>query len=259
MKKSMIAVLAGLVSAATFAASYNDVMISFTKPAEAKYKDGSNALPGECYAVVWMPVVDGHPEFAGINADGTGAGDGKVVMIACLDDVDNVVFRLPGDYVVPGDTVTVGELYAMSGAWGVYLLDTRRYPVDGNGVIQTDGTPEVGFGKTKIVNGAGDAGEASGYIVSVSAGESLVAGDSAKTPANASGLAIQAIKLDGDVVKITVSGSLSCLQYMLQSGNEPNNLLPPSDGAAQYGNTDGVMTILTPKTPGAKFFQVKSK
>ena len=47
--------------------------------------------------------------------------------------------------------------------------------------------------------------------------------------------------------------------YELKSGDEPNALESPEDGKAQYGNTDGEMLIITPKMPGAQFFQVNRK
>ena len=56
-----------------------------------------------------------------------------------------------------------------------------------------------------------------------------------------------------------MSGSLSCLQYGLQSGDKPDNLSEAADGKTQYGNDNGEMIIVTPKKPGAQFFKVNRK
>ena len=54
MKKSMIAIFAGLMSAATFAASPDDVVLAFSTRGPDKYADNSPVVNGEYYAVVWM-------------------------------------------------------------------------------------------------------------------------------------------------------------------------------------------------------------
>ena len=254
MKKSMIAILAGLVSAVALAASPNDVVLAFSTPGPDTYKDGATVVDGECYAVVW--TRDG-ATFAGIDANGKAIGeDSKVVLKAALakdGKCPSVVFRIPADYVVDG--VTVGDLTATDGTWSVYLLDTRRFVADENGVITSE-LASVGGGNA--VSDYGFAGSAAN-LGSADASSAVAAATQSGVPADASDLVISDIKFVGDNVQITVTGSLSSLAYELKSGDEPNALESPEDGKAQYGNTDGEMLIITPKMPGAQFFQVNRK
>lgn len=254
MKKSMIAILAGLVSAATFAASPNDVVLAFSTPGPDTYKDGTTVVDGECYAVVW--TRDG-ATFAGIDANGKAIGeDNKVVLKAALakdGKCPSVVFRIPADYVVDG--VTVRDLTATDGTWSVYLLDTRRFVADENGIITSE-LASVGGGNA--VSDYGLAGSAAN-LGSATAGSAVAAATQSEVPAGASDLVVSDIKFVGDNVHITVTGSLSSLAYELKSGDEPSALASPEDGKAQYGKTDGEMLIITPKKPGAQFFQVNRK
>ena len=250
----MIAILAGLVSAATFAASPNDVVLAFSTPGPDTYKDGATVVDGECYAVVW--TKDG-ATFAGIDANGKAIGeDNKVVLKAALakdGKCPSVVFRIPADYVVDG--VTVGDLTATDGTWSVYLLVTRRFVADENGVITSE---LASVGGSNDVSDYGLAGSASN-LGSATAGSAVAAATQSEVPAGASGLVVSDIKFVGDNVHIIVTGSLSSLAYELKSGDEPNALASPEDGKAQYGKTDGEMLIITPKKPGAQFFQVNRK
>lgn len=255
MKKSVIAVFAGLMSAVAFAADVDDVLVSFTKPSDATYKDDTPVLSGECYAVVWSSDAKNS---VALNSDGTAVGDDKVVMITPLDGITDVVFRLPGDYTVPGDTVKIKDL-AGRGVWRVYLLDTRRYPEDEDGVIQTDAKPEVGFAKTGLVRGLNLASTTSGQIGSAVGVDGVSTTVDASIPEAAWNLRIKDIQLVDGFVHIKVLGSLRSLAYELKSGSEPDNLKSPSDGRAQYGTASGEMTIIAPKTSDAQFFQVNRK
>ena len=253
MKKSMIAILAGLVSAATFAASPDDVVLAFSTPGPDTYKDGTTVVDDEYYAVVWTRTGS---TFAGIDANGKAIGeDSKVVLKAALakdGKCPSVVFRLPADYMV--DDSTIAALKG-SGTWSVYLLDTRRFVADENGVITSE-LASVGGGNA--VSDYGFAGFAEN-LGSAAASSAVAAATQSAVPAGASDLVISDIKFVGDNVQITVTGSLSGLAYELKSGDEPNALASPEDGKAQYGKTDGEMLIITPKMPGAQFFQVNRK
>ena len=254
MKKSMIAVFAGLMSAATFAAGYGDVILAFSTPGPDTYKDGTTAVvDGEYYAVVW--TANG-AEFAGIDANGKAIGESsKVVLKAPLakdGKCPSVVFRLPADYEVDG--VKIGDMSA-SGTWSVYLLDTRRFVADEDGVI----TAEVAsVGGSNAVVGYGLAGSAVN-MGSAASGVAVTAADQSAAPAEAKNLRIKDIKFVGDNVHIIVLGSLSSLAYELKAGSEPDALESPADGKAQYGKDSGEMLIVTPKVPGKQFFQVNRK
>ena len=252
MKKSMIAVIAGLVSAAAFAASPNDVVLAFSTPGPDTYADGRTACDGEYYAVVW--TAEGKT-FAGIDANGKAVGeDSKVVLKAALakdGKCPSVVFRLPADYMVDGTTI---ESLAGNGTWSVYLLDTRKFAVDEEGVIKDGEVASLG----NTVGGYGLAGSAAN-LGSAAASSAVAATTASAAPEGASDLKIKDITFVGDNVHITVTGSLSSLAYQLKSGDTPNDLNDPEDGKAQYGNDGGELLIVTPKKPGAQFFQVNRK
>ena len=252
MKKSLVAVFAGLMSAAAFA-GMNNVLVSFSTVGPDKYADGTTVVDGECYALVWTPTGSA---CAGINADGTAAGDSKVAIAA----------PVAKDGKCPPVTFQIDEDYAKAnfpdGTWGVYMLDTRRFKTDADGVIIKDenGNAEVASVGGKIVNGFGAVQTLSNAkMVSASASGSVNAATASVAPANAADLKINDIKFIGNNVYIYVSGSLSCLQYGLQSGDKPDNMSEAEDGKAQYGNDNGDMIIVTPKKPGAQFFKVNRK
>ena len=254
MKKSMIAVFAGLMSVAAFAAINDTVIVSFSTPGPDRYADGSEVLPGEVYALVWTPAGK---EFEGINADGTAVGDSKVALLAPVAEggrCPNVNFQVDSAWVT---TITEKK----EGTWSVYLLDTRKYPTvkdeDGNDVVDKTGTPTVG-GAT--VNGYGAVAALSGVSMASGAASGAVAVTTGSaTPGAASNLKVKDIKFVGDKVFIYVKGSLACLQYELKSGDEPGALAAPADGRAQYGTGDDNMVIIRQKKPGAQFFQVNCK
>ena len=54
MKKSVIAVFAGLAATAAFA-GMNNVLVSFSTVGPDCYADGATVLDGECSALVWTP------------------------------------------------------------------------------------------------------------------------------------------------------------------------------------------------------------
>ena len=254
MKKSMVAVIAGLVSAAVFADVSDIVTVSFSTPGPDRYADGEQVLDNECYALVWTPEG---AEFAGINADGTAVAPSKVALkaaVAAGGKCPNVNFQIDSAYI---KAVTEDK----AGTWGVYLLDTRKYATDENGVVLTDaaGKKIVESVGGKAVNGYGSVATLTGGDMSSGAASGAVSVTSASaTPAGASNLKINDIKFVGDNVYLYVSGSLSCLQYGVQAGDKPNEL-SAADDKVQYGNDSGEMIIIRPKKPGAQFFKVNRK
>ncbi len=253
MKKSVIAGFACLMSAAVFA-GMNNILVTFSTPGPDAYADGTLVLDNECYALVWTPSGS---TFAGINADGTAAGDSKVVIAAPVAKnhrCPSITYQIDSDYAADNGYT--------NGTWGVYLLDTRRYKADENGVILTDekgnkivdsvgGSTVNGYGEVKTLSNAQMASDAAGSAVSVST--------TSAAPASAGNLKINDIKFIGDNVYIYVTGSLSCMSYELKAGDSPESLAAPADGKAQYGADEGEMIIITPKKPGAQFFRVNRK
>ena len=254
MKKSVIAGFACLMSAATFAGMDN-ILVTFSTPGPDAYADGTLVLDGECYALVWTRSGS---TFAGINADGTAVGDDSKVVIAAPvaknHRCPSITYQIDSDYAA--------EKGYTNGTWGVYLLDTRRYKADANGVILTDangnkivdsvgGSTVNGYGEVKTLSSTKMASDAAGSAVSVST--------TSAAPTSAANLKINDIKFIGDNVYLYVTGSLSCMSYELKAGDAPNSLAAPADGKAQYGADEGEMIIVTPKKPGAQFFRVNRK
>ena len=255
MKKSMIAVFAGLMSAAALADVTSDVTISFSTPGKDRYADNEVVCPGECYALVWTPKGS---EFTGFNADGSVIPPSKMGVVGKFAEDG----RCP-DVSLQVDSAWVYEITkGTEGTWSVYLLDTRRYPTvkdaDGNDIVDTSATPTVGdytkvngYGKVATLSGSDFTTGSAAGSVSVTTGSAL--------PPNASDLKVTGIDVDGDNVFIRVTGSLSCLQYQLKSGTTPNDLAAPADGSTQYGADKGEMVIIRKKKSGAQFFQVNRK
>lgn len=245
MKKSVIAVIAGLASAAAFAGMGN-IVVSFSTIGPDKYADGTTVRDGEVYALVWTPSGS---EFAGINADGTAAGDSQVVMKAAKAKNGKcpfIAFQIPeeaaSDY--PG------------GTWGVYLLDTRKYAADEYGVIDTTSEPTVG--DASVVNGYGAVTTFNNAAMANGSGSAAANAATVSTvPALGQDLKVTNISFDGDNVVLEVTGSLSCLRYGLKSGSDVNSL--EEGDKIQYGKDNGKMTIYAPKKSGAQFFQVNRK
>ena len=142
MKKlvTMIGV-AGLAFAAT--AAVDDALLSFSTVGPDKYADGTDVLPGECYALVWS--ADG--QFEGIKADGT-----------TIDPADKVVLVAPVAKQGANGTCCPSILYQVdkafaeshaSGQYAVYILDTRVKAADGT--VAVGGVDENGA--LKVVNG----------------------------------------------------------------------------------------------------------
>lgn len=230
MKKSLIAVFATVLATAVFAEDY---VLTFSTLGPDKYADGATVLDGEKYALVWTPEG---AEFAGFNLDGSAVAPSKVVIAAPVakgGKCPKVLFA-----------VTEEKLAEFKdGTWGVYLLDTRVYPVNANGEITGD--PSVGgtckgYGKAADANGAGFGSAASS--APVSAGTII-------TPE----LKIKNIAFDGDNVLITVQGAAG--KFQLSAGDAPNAL---AEGAVRASEEDE-MIIVRPKKSGGEFFQVNRK
>lgn len=251
MKKSVIAVVAGLASAVAFA-GMNNIVVSFSTVGPDTYADGSKVVDGEVYALVWTKTGC---EFAGIGADGKAIGENSEVVFRAAKAKDGkcpyIAFQIREE-----DAADYKKYSA--GTWGVYLLDTRRYPTvkdaEGNDVINTAGEPTVG--DASIVNGYG--------VVKTFEGSANLSGSAAVNAATVSvvpdlgqDLKVTNISFDGDNVILEVTGSLSCLRYGLKSGSDVSSL--EEGDKVQYGKDNGTMTIVTPKKSGVQFFQVNRK
>ena len=213
MKKLMTMVGAvGMAFAAT--AAVDDALLSFSTVGPDKYADGTDVLPGECYALVWS--ADG--QFEGIKADGT-----------TIDPADKVVLVAPvakqganGTYC-PSILYQVDKAFAeshASGQYAVYILDTRVKAVDGT--VSVGGVDENGA--LKVVNGY-DA--VSAGTTATSAAESIktvattaVGGASVATLAEVEAPVITAIQPNGTKITISASGLSPVATYKVVTGTE---------------------------------------
>ena len=242
MKKS-VAVLFSVLSAAAFAGMDN-VVVTFSSVGPDTYKDGTTVVDGESYALVWTP--DG-ATFGGIKADGTAVPPSKVALTAPIakdGKCPRVMFQIDEDYAkanFPG------------GSWGIYLLDTRVFATDANGVVQKDAQ-----GKNIVTGVSGKSVKGYGEVAAID-GTSL-AQVAVSTPASA-GLAsmanvrIRDIKFVGDNVLLYVEGA-NAGRFELSIGSQPSTLVP--DGKDRVGTLEELI-IARPKTAGGEFFQINRK
>lgn len=242
--KKLVSAICVLAAAVAFAGVKN-TMISFSTLGPDKYADGTTVLDGECYALVYTPNGS---QFAGILADGTAAAPSKLVLAAPVakdGKCPTVVFQLDEDIVA--------KEYA-NGTFGVYLLDTR---------LTKNGKVTVGLnaqGKPQTVATFAKVGDAatSGGIAAVSG--SVGAPTASGLPAEAAGLKIKSVKVDGAYVYITATGTVPYLQYGVLSGETPDALkdvtVTPQAGAA---DPNAEVILVTPKSGDTGFFQVNRK
>ena len=245
MKKSAIAVFAGLVSAAAFAGMDN-IVVSFSTVGPDTYADGTTVRDGEVYALVWTPS---DAEFAGIGADGEAVAPSVVVKKAAK--AKNGRCPYIAFQILEEDAAKYN-----GGTWGVYLLDTRKYASDPvTGIIDTSKEPTVG--DASIVNGYGVVKTFQGSsTANASSSTAINAATVSVVPDLGADLKVTDISVDAENVTLTVTGSMSCLRYGVKSGGDPASLTESEPD--RYGK-DGEMTIVIPKKSGAQFFKVNRK
>ena len=243
MKKTIAFLTAGLC-AGTLLAGMDNVVISFSSNGPDTYKDGTPVVDGESYALVWTPD---DATFGGIKADGTAVPPSKVALTAPVakgGKCPRVMFQIDEDYAkanFPG------------GSWGVYLLDTRVFATDADGIVQKDAQ-----GRAIVTGVSGKSVKGYGEVAAID-GTSL-AQVAVSTPA-ATGLAsmanvrIRDIKFVGDNVLLYVEGA-DAGRFELSVGSQPGLLVP--DGKDRTGTLEELI-IVRPKQAGGEFFQINRK
>ena len=238
MKKSLISAFAGLVSAAAFAGMGN-VVISFSTTGPDKYADGSLVQDGETYALVWT------------KSGATFAGK--------ADENNKIVIKAPEatDHRCPYIQFQVDEEWVNAncpgGTWGVYLLDTRKFKADANGVLLLDdgGKPVFdGFGTA--VNGYGLVAQAT----AVTMGSAEAAGAiNVKAAVRKGEIRITKIDPSGDdFVYLYAEGAVDGVPYGVKSADNPE-AVQDADAVLQYAKPiDGKMIFIRPKTGDRGFY-----
>jgi len=246
--KTIAFLVTGLLAAASFA-GMNNLVVTFSSQGPDKYADGTTVLDGECYALVY---TRSGKQFNGIAGDGTAIGDYSKVN-GTYDNKVMIAAPIAKDGKCPQVQFQIDETYRNAkypgGTWGVYLLDTRRYKTDEDGVI----TEELeSVGNSKQVNGYGKVATlGAGNFTSAAAGIAAV-GEGAKFGEGAA-VKVKDIKFIDENVQITAEAPANS-RVSLQAGDEPANL--GQVGGEKYGDKEVI--FITPKSNG-NFFKVQAK
>lgn len=251
MKKSFALVFAVLVAGVLFAGK-NNVVVQFSTVGPDTYADGAPVKDGETYALVWTPPDS---VFQGINADGTAAGDSKVVLKASFakgGHCPNILFQVDEGYA--------NEHYN-GGTWGVYLLDTRKFEtervkivVDGQEIEQTQ--VKVGADGKKVATGVG--GTVSGYGAVISDVKPSLSPAGAKEgvvqsiPAGIQPPTIKDFKVVDGMAYLFLQNTSPSASYGVSAGQDPGKLAPVSQPPVVGGGSETI--IVTPATGAAGFF-----
>ena len=250
MKKAILGFCL-LLGAFAFA-GVDDVVITFSTKGPDTYADGTVVLDGECYALVWTKAG---AAFAGIDSEGNAVGDDSKVLlkapVAKGGKCPNVLFQIEEGYYK-----SLG-----AGSLAVYLMDTRRFATDPEGVIDPDPAKATcGLG-TKLVNGYGatDAIVLDGPSSADSLKPLAVSTGTVAPQGKGGKLRIRDLKLIEDNVYIYVEGSLPSMRYGLKLGNVPKEM--KAEAKERYGvGGDKDLIIVLPKDPsGQQFISVESK
>lgn len=252
MKKAIAFLAAGLC-AGTLLAGMNNVVIQFSTVGPDKYADGATVMDGETYALVWTPTGS---EFQGINADGTAAGDSKVVLKAPYakgGHCPNIQFQVDEGYAAANYP---------NGTWGVYLLDTRKFAtetkkivVDGREIEQTQ--VKIADGK-KVSTGVG--GSVSGYGQVVCNVKPSLSSAGAKggivqsIPAGIQPPTIKDFKVINGMAYLFLQNTSPTVSYGVAAGQAPGSLAPvPQQQPVMGGGSETI--IVTPATGASGFYQ----
>ena len=234
MKKTVAFLFAGLLAGVTFAGKDN-VVITFSTPGPDTYADKSVVADGECYALVWTKADS---EFEGFNADGTAKGDSKVALIAPIAEGGKcppVQFQIDEDYA---------KVNYPGGTWGVYLLDTRKFAADANGVIlkDADGKKILESVGGKAVSGFGKVADADSFAAASASGAANI-----KAAVKAGAVKITDIKFVGDNVRLTVEGAVEGFALGLKNADTPTAVEGATPTEQYAVPQDGKMYLFAPK------------
>lgn len=246
MKKAVVAFLFLCVLRCAYAHSVDDTCVSFSTRGPDRYSDGSVVLDGECYALVYS----GDGVFEGFTADGK-----------CIDEEDRVILIAP----VARDGRCPPVLFQFSprdmdlpagGRYSVFLLDTR---LSENGAARAAGSTG---GALEFVNGyaavtatvkPASASERISLKESATGGNGQVARNVAQPPPSARQPKIKSMRVDGDLVTITVENLGGYMR--VQSGKDVKSFT--STGPATRTSGAAGETTLSAQKPGSSgFFRV---
>jgi len=226
-------------------ADASNVLLEFSSKGPDLYADGTPALKGEWYALVWS--ADG--SFGGVTADCQPAREGDEVVVAVplatggeKSHCPYVVFQLTRDEAKP------------SGVYSLLLLDTRnaektsvaaakeqdgvRRPAEVNGAVETGAYTATGDNKT-------GARGANVKVVGETAWNQSVVKD-------AEAVKISAFEVKGNTVEISAKNMAPGVKYNVRMGSAPGQL---EDYALEVPQTATDSKFIIQKEQ-ANFFQV---
>ena len=241
MKKLLF--IAMMLAAGICLAAANDTILTFSTQGPDTYGDGTTVLDGERYALVW--VKDG-TTFAGLTADCKPLAETtKVIAVAPLAKggrCPETVFEIDAAYAAT----------FAGGSFALYLLDTRVRDADGKVALASESGGE-GTRRPTTVNAAGQASSAidSASQLSTSQLSTSVALATVGVYAKIDEPRIDAMRIAGAKIEMTVSGMSDAAEYMVVQGAEPGKV-----GAKMETKVVGKTLIVDKPTGGAKFFRV---
>ena len=238
MKKSIfcaVAIAAGLCFGAA-----NDTLITFSTQGPDTYGDGTAVLDGERYALVWQRTGT---SFAGLAADCTPLDPKNTRLV--------VVASLAKGGRCPATVFEIDAAYAATFAGGdfaLYLLDTRTAGADGATALAASGRAGVprAVNSAGAVAAVGDVGGAGGSA-KVGAVSLAEVGVYAKIDEPR----IDAMRIAGAKIELTVNGMSDLAEYMVVQGAEPGKV-----GAKMETTVAGDKLIVDKPAGGAMFFRV---
>lgn len=252
MKKLVIAATALASALALTAAEFASVSFETTGP--DCYADGTQALQGECYALVW---VNGGT-FEGLNVDGT-----------CVDPTDELIVALPWATANGSLPYTVFNIEAdskclASGELALYLLDTRKF-IDGQAKVSgVDAEGKLVFvnAASKVESTIAVAKDSIAAPIATTAASGAIGESVASAlPEGVSTPKVEKIDFvtvnEKEYVKLTVSNTDGFINYAVQGGDTVKASGKVGDDAKLGGAK--TITLLYPKTGDASFFKVIRK
>lgn len=227
MKKISLLIGAMMMAMGVFAAEETALpsYVIFSSTGPDKYADGTPALEGEVYALVW--VADG-ATFEGLKADGTviNPAVNKLVSAAAIATGGEDSHCPPVMYLLTDGNVDL----ASSGSFEVYLLDTRKASQQAGGTTRLEAT---GVGSDF------DFAAINNYSLAkadVKKGESILLTDEeaiAEAKAQSTVIpyegeipmpCIQSVQIEGARVTIKVTNTIPQILYGISAGDELTNM-----------------------------------
>ena len=200
-----------LALAMTGVAGSGDLAYRFSSVGPDTYADGTDVLPGECYALVW--TRDG-AAFAGFAADGTAANpaDSAVLIVA------PVATKGPNGMHCPPVLFQLDSALASNyegGTLGVCLLDTRLAGNAALAGLTASGAPKVINAYGVVAGSVKRPGD--GFVKGSSRADKAVGTpDETTIPKGTPRPRITNIRLAGKKAYLTVADTVPYLQYTVR-------------------------------------------